>query len=157
MSTNNPSTNSLSDLIAFVALIFSIISIGVTVYQYNFPPKPDFKIIVKSAKSTNDEYAQYQIFVRNHSNGDGILKFEGLTKVKPKETNTEYFQLSDLPYSDKYYIFSANSISQEIVKFDNSFIKEVLKLDENQHFYVVFKDEQDKLYYEEVKVYSDSK
>ena len=62
----------LGTVVAWISLLISLLSIGITIYNYNFPPKPRFEIIIKSSKSSNEEHAKYQIFIRNKSNGDGI-------------------------------------------------------------------------------------
>ena len=141
---------------AWISLLVSLLSIGITRYNYNFPPKPRFEIIIKSSKSSNEEYARYQIFIRNRSNGDGILKFIGLSIGKPQEKNTEYFTIQDSPYSDKYYIFKGNSISQEVIEFGDDFIQGILRLrNSSQKFvYAVFKNEKDDITFEKIELHS---
>ena len=146
----------LGAVVAWISLMISLISTGITIYNYNFPPKPRFEIIIKSSKSSNEEHARYQIFIRNRSNGDGVLKFIGLSIGKPQEKNTEYFTIDDSPYSDKYYIFKGNSISQGVIEFSDDFIQGILSLkNSSQKFvYAVFKNEKDDIVFEKIELYS---
>ena len=146
----------LGTVVAWISLLISLLSIGITIYNYNFPPKPRFEIIIKSSKSSNEEHAKYQIFIRNKSNGDGILKFIGLSIEKPQENNTEYFTIQGSPYSDKYYIFKGNSISQEVIEFGDDFIQEILGArNSSQKFvYAVFKNEKDDITFEKIELHS---
>ena len=84
------------------------------------------------------------------------MKFIGLSIGKPQEKNTEYLTIDDSPYSDKYYIFKGNYISQEVIEFSDDFIQRILNLkNSSQKFvYAVFKNEKDDIVFEKIELYS---
>lgn len=49
----------LEAVVAWIALLVSLGSLGFSIYNRKYPPKPEFKIITKSSKSTLAKYAKY--------------------------------------------------------------------------------------------------